>query len=777
MTVSSPVKFDRKYLDTPENVFSPGYFWIINGVMEEEKLFKQLDDMAAKGAKSVCFHPFPKQFRPNLMPSEMSPDYLTDKYMDMVLKVMDHAEKLGMNAWLYDEGGWPSGRCLGYVAAANPQKFQERFKQLEPDGTISDGTMYGSSMLEKGTVDKFIELTHEKWAAKCGRHFGRTIKFAFTDEPAVWSYIPGKTMAWGTDFAECFQAQKGYDIMPHIREILSADEPSDEVAKVRIDYCDVRANLFVKRFFKPIQDWCHQHGLLSGGHLNGEDEPMGNIHYGYGHILRSMRAMDVPGVDVVWRQLNPGQNNRPFPRYASSAAHHIGSKYAMAELFCIFGDGMSPSKMKWLIDYNLVRGINILVFGYYIYDPAKGFMASLHPNFNCNSVWDYMEPLHKYSASVCSVLSEGRPCAEIAVFYDIHAIWTGGQQAEAAVQKHLEIARKMDELQQDYDFIDDEQIASAEIIADGHMVIGKMSYDTIVLPTSKWLTGAAKAKLDEFKQNGGKILDGDNIDKAAPTCLIKGEGKEYIRVTKRLFADGVAAYFFVNESEVKSVAATVAVSEKSAIAKWRQQDGALVSIDSTDGTFNWTFEPCESLMIFTGVMAEAKNVRKPVVKSEIRLDNGWTLRKLEEFRAGKERLERVVCNEKATKAELGDWRRYFAEDFSGKAVYEVAFELQADCMGTLDLGRVCSCADVRLNGEKLPMLSLGPFRYEVKLQKGNNRLEIIVANTMANALNADNRARIFKAWPPVSQYNEYALQFNGLEAESGLFGPVVVKVH
>ena len=56
--------------------------------------------------------------------------------------------------------------------------------------------------------------------------------------------------------------------------------------------------------------------------------------------------MDVPGVDAIWRQLFPGRPANYFPRYAASAAHQNGGRFALSESFGIFGDSLSPSERK-----------------------------------------------------------------------------------------------------------------------------------------------------------------------------------------------------------------------------------------------------------------------------------------------------------------------------------------------------------------------------------------------------------------------------------------------
>ena len=109
--------FSRENFRTPPNIHSPAYFWMWNGKLEPARLNAQVDDMFAHGMRSICIHPFPKAFRPGRFDSEMSPDYLTEDYFRVFSNVVDHAAALGMNVWLYDEGGWPSGGACGQIAA------------------------------------------------------------------------------------------------------------------------------------------------------------------------------------------------------------------------------------------------------------------------------------------------------------------------------------------------------------------------------------------------------------------------------------------------------------------------------------------------------------------------------------------------------------------------------------------------------------------------------------------------------------------------------------
>ncbi|MCC6490353.1 MAG: hypothetical protein IT364_22910, partial [Candidatus Hydrogenedentes bacterium] len=127
--------FKREDFANPEPVFWPAYFWLWNAPLDEATLKSQLRDMAAHDARSVCMLPMPKAFRPDSTNNSMEPDYLTPGYLDRVRFAVDEAAALGMNWWLYDEGGWPSGRALGKVTEGQDELSRRRVvRQPAPSG-------------------------------------------------------------------------------------------------------------------------------------------------------------------------------------------------------------------------------------------------------------------------------------------------------------------------------------------------------------------------------------------------------------------------------------------------------------------------------------------------------------------------------------------------------------------------------------------------------------------------------------------------------------------
>lgn len=125
------------------------------------------------------------------------------------------------------------------------------------------------------------------------------------------------------------------------------------------------------------------------------------------------------------------------------------------------------------------------------------------------------------------------------------------------------------------------------------------------------------------------------------------------------------------------------------------------------------------------------------------------------------------------------------EEFSGTATYTVTFTwepAQADGAGDvlLRLGKVHESARVRLNGEEFPLLWSIPFETSVGhlLREGENRLEIEVANLMANRIRAMDRAG--ETWRIFHEINFVNIAYEPFDASdwqvepSGLAGPVTL---
>ena len=774
--------------DGGDPVFSPAYFWMWNGRLDADALCAQLEDMHAHGLRNVCIHPFPKGFR-TWFPTEMEPDYLTDGYFDVFAKVVRRAGELGMHAYLYDEGGWPSGGACGRVAESSPEgAFDPREIVLGKDGKLEvlrrpypKGRAKFPSIIERGTTRRFIDLTHEAYAKRLGGALGTTVRIAFTDEPDIPRGRPGRSLAWTADFAEEFARRKGYDIRPRVPALIAdAAQTNAALAQARLDFMDVRADLYVERYLAPLRDWCRAHGMMSGGHLNNEDTPEDALNLGHGNLLRSLRAMDVPGVDVIWRQLFPADGDtparvNPFPRYAASAMHQNGGRFALSESGGIFGDSFSPAQMKWLVDYQMARGINLFVFAYLAQSNAKSWMTLFEPHAGpVAPYWDFAPHFFRYIERTSRFLSQGKPGAETVVLFDADAFAAGRNEASAAAQAHYAVARALDEMNCDYEFAEPRDFAEAKITSEGTFKIGAMDYRAVVVPVGKRLSPVAQEKLAKFAGAGGIVVRGTNVEKVPRTLRVSGDGARSVRVLKR--NDGSRRIWFVMNEDMSERSVAIAFPDNGDVVRYDPERDAFEKTGA-GGKVRRTFRGGESVVYVTGEVPAAHEPTRFEGRS-VALGAGWTLRALVSYEVGATDFEVKRCTAEAKPVVLGDWRGVLGEQFSGKALYRVEFDSDVAGEALLDLGEVKWCASARLNGVDAGARFFGPFRWPVTLKKGKNVLEVTVANLLANQLGVDAiRDRILRDFQPNGTYERHQRPFDKLNHESGLFGPVSLASH
>ena len=854
--------------DPPAHLW-PGYFWLINDKVDEEKLLGQLRDMYSHGARSVCLLPEPPEFRPRTMGTELDVPYLGEEYFKVVRRVVEECGRLGMNYWLYDEGGWPSGGACGQVYAMDPERHARKVvtygefclgpgeRYEVPEGVLCAATKEGGSwrvhlpgevvegppegarlrtflvsdvsrrgedapyvdVLCPSAVRTFLMLTHERYRRHIGGSFGRTVRFTFTDEPAApyTSYSLGQ-LTWTDDMAEEFRLCKGYDLIGWLPWLL--EEPSDdedpEVTKVRVDFYDVWSQLFVERYLIPIRDWCRANGLLSAGHFGGEDEPRYNADAGYGHILRAMRGLDVPGVDAIWRQLFPGVRSHQFPKYASSVARQKGQPYVLTESFAVYGNGLTPAQMKWVTDQQYLRGASLMVVACYPYSTRGHLMPGERPHFGpVNPLWKYMDVYHAYTARLGYLLTRGRAVCSTAVYYDVRSIWAGASRREEAIRLHDLVADVLLRSQCDYDYVDDDVLSGREgKIREGKLVVGEMEYDTLIVPATRWMEEGALEGLAEFVRSGGRLVvvegmpyaDGGRVglEDLLPEGVervISAEPEDLpsfvepvvvldppcpdVRATKRSW-EGGSLYFLTNEGR-DHLRLSVSFPERGDPALYDPEDGRIYSLEAErcgEGVrLELEVHPWGSALVAFGVEAEGP-LRKFVPDGRrIPLEEGWKLRPLRRYVVGERDFEVTQLLSSPVPAKLGDWAEFLGGNFSGDAEYSVSFDCPPELSSlpaVLVLGDVRYACEVELNGERVGRRIWESFSLDVsgKLRPGRNELKVVVTNTLANAI---LDPEVLERWDKVDGpgwnifYHKLARKFERDSLPSGLFGPVRVE--
>ena len=85
-------KFQINEFFSPDVSCAPMYVWVWNDTCTKEIIDAQLNEMQHLGIRAFYILPEPKDFRPDSMPTNLTPDYLTDEFFEL----SEYAHSLGI---------------------------------------------------------------------------------------------------------------------------------------------------------------------------------------------------------------------------------------------------------------------------------------------------------------------------------------------------------------------------------------------------------------------------------------------------------------------------------------------------------------------------------------------------------------------------------------------------------------------------------------------------------------------------------------------------------
>lgn len=490
----------------------------------------------------------------------MTTKYLSGDWFRLVGKAVQEARKRNMKVWIEDEGKYPSGFAGGKFSLERPdlkmqglvvtqkisadggQKILEKLPSYAlsavafnnndkssiilnistgildwdvPSGNwqiLVAGNRFRSSVtrsvnnpsrgkdttaslmdyLNPLATKQFLQWTHEEYKKVFGDEFGKTFQGFMGDEPdfAYTPFTPGIT--------EEFKRIKGYDIKPYLASFF-LPQLTEEQKQMKADYWDVWSSLFGKNFFSVQAEWCRKNNISYIVHLNHEDQLTG-LSKSSGDFFRNMRNVGVPGVDAIWAQIWM-DHVADYPKLASSAAHIYGKQRAFTESFAAYTHKPSVMQAKWVLDYQLVRGINSIQVMFMSASTQKQAPSPASKNFFQS---DSFPPVARYLNRATFMLSQGKPAAGYGIYFPTLSFWYGDQEANSSL---LEISRIMAENRYDYDFVDEQALATLLHAGNGRLSSDSgVSYKAIIVPAISAISETALNRLREFASTGGRVI-------------------------------------------------------------------------------------------------------------------------------------------------------------------------------------------------------------------------------------------------------------------------------
>jgi hypothetical protein len=154
--------------------------------------------------------------------------------------------------------------------------------------------------LSPEAMQRFIEVTHERYKQVLGGAFGEDVPAIFTDEPQFthkrmlrFADQPmDLAWPWTTGLDEAFAGQFGESILAHFPEVVW-DLPDRQVSQWRYRYHEWVAERFSQSFSDQLGHWCDANGIALTGHMM-EESTLAKQTKALGETMRSYRTMHIP---------------------------------------------------------------------------------------------------------------------------------------------------------------------------------------------------------------------------------------------------------------------------------------------------------------------------------------------------------------------------------------------------------------------------------------------------------------------------------------------------
>ncbi len=536
-------------------------FWSWNGKLEEQELYRQIDQLKEMGFGGFFIH----------SRVGLETEYLGEEWMDLCQKAAAYGKQVGLTAWLYDEDRWPSGSAGGTVtrkvenrarrlqleryapgqeaqipwqeepvfAAAcrlegadcfHPRPFAQGDVLAEGETAVVlsirlspctdgyNGYTYLDTM-NRAAVDDFMDSTYEAYQRKFGDTLPQLVAGIFTDEPhrgaLFCDFSEGN--AASVPYTEAlfpeFEKRFGYDLKPRLLELFFRMEGA-ALSPVTRDFVELCQELFLENFCMPIYDWCQAHKLAFTGHYLHEDSLSAQTCM-QGSLMRAYEFMHMPGMDLLT------EHNGCYwvAKQLTSVGRQLGKTWMLTELYGCTGWQMKLEHYKNIGDWQAMLGVNMFCphLSWYTMkgENKRDYPASILGQSTWYREWKALED---YFARLRVVQADGVPDCGLLVLSPIESIWARAytgcfrwlDAADPAMQRIEETYRNVFHWLMnggvDFDYGDEGILAAHAAVEDGKLWVGQAVYDRVLIAGADTLRSSTLTLLEQFAAAGGRVI-------------------------------------------------------------------------------------------------------------------------------------------------------------------------------------------------------------------------------------------------------------------------------
>lgn len=686
------MRLNKELLKVPPKENGPIPFWSWNDKLDKDLMKWQVEEMAKAGVRGYFMH----------ARGGLKTEYLSDEWMECIKTGIEEGRRNDLEAWAYDEEGWPSGFGGGLVTALDESfhamwmridKLSDIADEINPDSFIGAYSIekdhckqvdvkprelnkknagdiyvvrcflnpYYIDVMNPAAIKAFLECTHERYY----KNFGKELKGFFTDEPRLFWNREGD-IPWSTTLKGNFKDTYGYDLTGFL-PMLFFDIKGFE--KVRYDFWKLVSHSFVESFMKQIYDWCSEHDCSLTGHVMMEESVFSQMT-GTAGVMPFYEYMHIPGMDSLRR----GIASPIMPKQVGSVACQLGKKNTITESFALCGWNVHFEELKWIAEWQLVNGINLIcqhLEGYTL----RGLRKRDYPPslFFQQPWWEDYSKFNSFLARIGYILSTGEVSVDILLIHPMQSGWVlfDGNKNEKIVKlddDFIWAAEMMSGVHADYHLGDETILGKYGSVKGREFIVGKCSYKAVVLPSMVNMSGTTLKLLNEFNDNGGIILSigdlpylCDGIENPKLDALVKkvlklnddfNDLKEFldkkllsdisisdpkgeisdIHYQKRDFEDS-SIYYMVNHSQKDSYKALITLAGERKPSLISLEDGEINEVNCTYSRGNTEvqleFLPMQSYVLLASQgRCENSTATEPNIVS-VKTQDDWTVEEMD----------------------------------------------------------------------------------------------------------------------------------------------------
>lgn len=545
-----------------KNIYKCVPFWSWNDELDEAELVKQVDWMYNNGVGGFFMH----------ARGGLTTEYLGEKWFSCVQACAKRAKELGMEAYMYDENGWPSGfvggklledienhdRYLTFKIGAydetalvsyniTGEKLIRVHKAERKNSYLNVYQHYATStvdILNPEVVDQFLELTHKEYQ----KRDAYSLKGFFTDEPQYYR--------WGTPYtkmlAPYFKKEYGEDILDGLG-LLFVEK--DGYHRFRYKFWRAMQSLMLKNFAQKIYEWCDERGYKLTGHYI-EENALGRQMWCCGGIMPFYEFEHIPGIDYLGVRITNGL----AAKQVASVAAQLQKKQVLTETFGCCGWDITPRELKKIAESQYVMGINLMCQHLLPFTERGQRKRDYPAHFSHANPWvkKAFKEFNDYFSVLGELLTNSKEVVNVGVLHPIRSAYfdykrfaDDGKFGVGELDDALsELVRTLEERQIPYHFIDETILAKYGKVEGDALVVGNCKYEYLIFPKIYTMDKSTEALLREYVIAGGRLLLTDE----QPTYL-EGEKHEYNYLSSNVSWDDIQAaqpYSCVGTTTIRS---------------------------------------------------------------------------------------------------------------------------------------------------------------------------------------------------------------------------------